>query len=281
MATLDQFYTPDAEAIRSIEVTRTFIQRAGISNPEFIEPSAGGGSFLRYLTEDAVTAIDLEPNEDGIIQADYLLWEAPTGDTSRRIVIGNPPFGKRGRTALAFINKSASIADTVAFILPACFRKYACQKLINSGMSLQYAHDIARQPFTEPQGRQREFSTCFQIWSHHTPNACLRKRKPEPVSHPDFTLRQYNNTPQAEKYFDLPFDFAVLCQGWYKDYDFKATRSDECQRNRQWMMMKAHTAQALQKLLAIDYGSLARHCGTTTPGFRKNDVVAAYAGGLV
>lgn len=39
----------------------------------FLEPSAGSGNFLNYLTH--YTALDIKPEDDRIIEQDFLKWQ--------------------------------------------------------------------------------------------------------------------------------------------------------------------------------------------------------------
>ena len=45
-------------------------------------------------------------------------WASSAGGAETTVVIGNPPFGKNGRLARAFINKAAEFANWVCFVLP-------------------------------------------------------------------------------------------------------------------------------------------------------------------
>jgi hypothetical protein len=56
-------------------------------------------------------------------------------------VIGNPPFGKGGKLAIDFLNKSV-FADYVAFILPASIEKDSCMKRIDRRLIPIYSMEI-------------------------------------------------------------------------------------------------------------------------------------------
>ena len=86
---------------------------------------------------------------------------------------------------------------------------------------------------------------------------------------------QYNNTPDALKVFQNPFDFAVPCQGW-QDYSRRETDEKQCEKSKQWILLKAKNPTVLAQLMKIDYGHLAQECATAVPGFRKGDLVKAY-----
>ena len=274
---LDQFYTTPETAQKCLGILEQFIADAGIQSPEYIEPSAGAGVFLSGLPSSTI-AMDIAPPPDcsWMPKRDYLAWKyAGSRQRSRMIVVGNPPFGQRGKTAVAFINHAASMADTIAFILPSCFRKWGSQKQIAPDLSLQSSTDLRGDLYLKPNGRTVALNTVFQIWSRHTPFPNLRKTEREPTSHPDFKMWQYNNTRAAERYFEMPFDFAAPCQGW-QNYAVKRLRADECERHKQWMLLLATAPTALETLYRIDFQELAHRNGTAVPGYRKNDVVSEY-----
>lgn len=107
----------------------------------------------------------------------------------------------------------------------------------------------------------------------------LRQRTSPPTSHPAFSLRQYNNTTQALKHFGEDFDFAVPCQG-YQDYSRRETDESACERNKQWILIKANSPQSKAVLESIDYGALAMRGQTGPPGFRLWSLVREYRNSL-
>ena len=110
---LDKFYTKP-------EIVKEILDGLDLTAySTIIEPSAGNGSFSKQIE---CTAYDLEPEDDFIIQQDFL--ELDLSDAVKPLlVIGNPPFGRNGSLALKFINHAAKFADTIAFILPKSFKK--------------------------------------------------------------------------------------------------------------------------------------------------------------
>lgn len=56
------------------------------------------------------------PESTDIVKADFL--QCIFQYKNKRLVIGNPPFGHSNALAYKFLNKSADIADYIAFILP-------------------------------------------------------------------------------------------------------------------------------------------------------------------
>ena len=241
----------------------------------FIEPSAGDGVFYDLLPKRRRQGIDIAPRHKAVRQADFLQWSPTRGKPETRVVVGNPPFGKRGDKALQFLRHAAQMADTIGFILPMCFRKFALQKKLPADLALARQTRLSQTGFRLPDGRPYQINTIFQIWSRRHNGKNLRRMAPEPIRHPHFVLHQYNNTKQALPVFNETFDFAVPCQGW-QDYTRKETTADACEKNKQWMLIRGLNPRYRQNLAAIDYHQLATQTATMVPGFRKSDLVMEY-----
>ena len=167
----DQFFTPDNTAKQCWEKFCD-ITKIKINEYIFIEPSAGDSSFLKCLPTNSI-GLDIEPRHSNIIKQDYLLWKptATNNNNSKYIVIGNPPFGLRGHTALNFINHSYEFADYVAFILPQLFEsdgKGSPRKRVK-GYNLIYSEKINGFYHT-PENTNVDINGVFQIWSKHSSN---------------------------------------------------------------------------------------------------------------
>lgn len=276
---LDQFYTkPQAARRCHRHALATLSKIAGREAMYFIEPSAGAGAFYGLLPVERRVGIDVAPGGDGIRKGDFLKRSRrffPV-DQSRVVVIGNPPFGKRGKSAVDFFNAAARFADTVAFIVPVIFRKHFIHKTLNPGFKWVSALQLPRASFYTPDGRDYNINAEFQVWTRR-PTRLKNKRLfvAPPVAHPDFAMRQYNNTRQALKVFDMPFDFAVPAQG-YQDYTRREFNPDNCEKHKQWMLFHAVRGDVKRNLFEMDFERLAHDNITVTPGFRKNDVVAEY-----
>ena len=275
---LDQFYTK-SEVARAcwqhFTDTLSTLNR-NLSDLFFVEPSAGTGAFYKLLPSERRLGIDLVPRCDGVKSQDFFkvidLPFAPS-DTA---IIGNPPFGKRGKLAIAFFNHAACLSDIVAFIVPINFRKFTVHKHLDDSMRFISKLPLPRDAFHLETGKSYSVNTEFQIWTclasvHYD----MREYKPLPIRHHDFQIWQYNNTPDALKVFQNPFDFAVPCQGW-QDYSRRETDEKQCERNKQWMLLKAKNSTVLARLMEIDYERLAQECATAVPGFRKGDLVKTY-----
>lgn len=107
---LDKYYTPSDISLHCIKR----VDQLMLDVTEYIEPSAGNGSFSRQIPN--CIAYDIEPEHETIIKQDFLELDLPY--KKGRLVIGNPPFGTRNTLSLKFYKKACQIGDYVAFILP-------------------------------------------------------------------------------------------------------------------------------------------------------------------
>ena len=110
---LDQYYTDPRLARFCVEKTEAVIGYANIT--EYLEPSAGCGVFLPFLTKPYL-AYDIEPCADGVVKQNYLDLDLPY--KAGRCVIGNPPYGKGNYTSVKFFKRAITHGDFVSFILP-------------------------------------------------------------------------------------------------------------------------------------------------------------------
>jgi hypothetical protein len=167
----DQFFTPPEVAEKCWKIFNENIVSEGYT---FIEPSAGDGSFLKFLPTGSI-ALDIEPRAPTVMKQDYLSWLPPDG---KYVVFGNPPFGLRGHLALKFINHSAKFADYVCFILPQLFEsdgKGSPRKRVAT-YNLIYSAKLSTKFYT-PERTDVEVNCVFQIWSKHQINDSLAIKK--------------------------------------------------------------------------------------------------------
>lgn len=270
---LDQYYTkPDVAKECLRKLLRVFPRT---KSTHFLEPSAGDGSFYFLLPETQRTGVDIAPQAKGIKKADFLKWKSRLGPSEKVVVIGNPPFGHRSRTAIAFFNRAATMADTIAFIVPRQFQKYSVHSKLDKDFRLIKDFEIEENSFYTPDGKDFGVRCVFQIWTRKkTRHKDLRLKTPPPIAHLDFTMYQYNNTKEALKVFKYDWEFAVPRQG-YEDYRRRETRADKCEKNKQWILFKPHNDIARERLLKFDFVSLAKK-NTAIYGFGKADVVMEY-----
>lgn len=135
---LDKFYT-------KTEVAEKLINAVDINNySSIIEPSAGNGSFSKQINN--CSAIDIEPESEEITKQDFFDFN---GNNLKGpvLVIGNPPFGRNGSLALAFIKKASEFADTIAFILPKSFKKQSFYDKIPLNFWLEKQIDLEDNSF--------------------------------------------------------------------------------------------------------------------------------------
>lgn len=109
---LDKYYTDDNLAQYCVEKT---FEVLGNQWERIIEPSAGDGSFLKYLPETTL-AYDIAPEHPSIIEHDYRTVILPYLEKS--LVIGNPPFGRANKLSVQFMIASMRHSDYVSFIQP-------------------------------------------------------------------------------------------------------------------------------------------------------------------
>ena len=276
---LDQFYTKEtiAKLCWNHLIDTIYSLDKSINDLFFLEPSAGKGAFYSLMPEHRRIGMDLEPKCDGVKLQDFLKIVKIEFESHNTMVVGNPPFGKRGNLAVAFFNHSAYLAETVAFIVPVIFRKFMIHKKLDSRMKFISKLELPKESFEFDNGKTYAVNTEFQIWTR-LPCLCedMREYGALPICHKDFQIWQYNNTTEALKVFENDFDFAVPSQGW-QDYSRRETEANNCEKHKQWTLLKAKNAAILSRLLTIDYNDLAHRCATAIPGFRKGDLVKEYS----
>lgn len=275
---LDKFYTQKEVAKQCVNFLKEKVNfPEGIT---FLEPSAGNGAFLGYL--DNYLAIDIKPEDDRIKEQDFFNFSSNKRDY---ITIGNPPFGKRSKTAIDFFNKASQFSEIIAFIVPVSFMKWSVQKVLNKDFALIDYFYLNPCSFLENE-KPFEVRTVFQIWvkksSQFYKGKDLRLKKSPPISHKDFLIWQYNATPEAEKYVNEDWEIATYRQGYHdynnlfykEDYDYIKEKMTG-QKKQQFFFIKPLTDTAREIILNMDFNLLAER-NTSTPGFGKGDFVSYY-----
>ncbi|MET4133382.1 putative RNA methylase [Porphyrobacter sp. MBR-155] len=173
---LDQFYTDSNVAGVLYDFLRS---KFDLNEFQFIEPSAGTGSFSRLLPPGSL-AYDLDPKAPGIIEADFLKAELP--ETGKLGVVGNPPFGKNSSLAIRFFNHAALKAELIAFIVPATFQKMSVQRRLDPHLHLVAEAPVPHNAFWFC-GKRKHVPTVFQIWARRD---VKRNTQRPPTRHPDF-----------------------------------------------------------------------------------------------
>ena len=273
---LNQFYTKDEVALKLCEIIKAKLKDK-LEFYTFLEPSAGGGAFLKALNKNfknnEIIALDLEPKAQNIEQCDFFSYYT---NVQKIFTIGNPPFGKRADLAIRFFNHASVFSDYIAFIVPLQFEKWSVQKNLNNAFSLIYSQNLEPNSFVF-NGKDYALRCCFQIWTRLKTNTDLRLKQAPATTHKDFEMWQYNNTKEARKYFDksrYAWDFAVVRQGFY-DYTHFIIQEKELNPRVQYIFFKANNDRAMMNLKRLDFETLSKK-NTIVPGFGKADVVAMY-----
>jgi hypothetical protein len=169
--TNDQFYTSESVAKQCVQWIITALNESGDTTttpPEeylWVEPSAGTGAFLHQLPKSFTKiGLDIEPKAEDIIKQDYLSWNPTSLPKKNVIVFGNPPFGRQSSLAKAFIAKSCSFADFIAFILPKSFTKPSMYSAFHSGFHLVFNNELNKNAFIINGGAKYDVPCVFQIW---------------------------------------------------------------------------------------------------------------------
>jgi hypothetical protein len=162
---IDKYYTKDIVVELCLNLIKKYIQ---INIDDLIvEPSAGNGSFItgiKSMTHN-FKFYDLEPDNDEIIQQDYLLYDYNIiKETFSKIhIIGNPPFGRQSSLAIKFIKKSCEFCHSISFILPKSFKKDSLKKSFPLYFHLIFETDLPSNSFLV-NGVEHNVETVLQIW---------------------------------------------------------------------------------------------------------------------
>jgi len=163
--TKDQYYTKPAVAKKCVDAILA-LEPNPKEPTQWIEPSAGNGVFLKALraldqTQKDIVAIDIEPKADGIQRGNFLEWNPLT--QKRRIFFGNPPFGRQGSLAKAFIKHAAQYAEIIAFILPRSFVKPSMSRAFPPRFHCVHTEELEKNAF-EVNKEEYDVPCVFQIW---------------------------------------------------------------------------------------------------------------------
>lgn len=169
--TKDKYYTKASVANECVNAIQALI--ADSESYQWIEPSAGNGSFLKALPQGLDSlGIDIEPKTEGIVQGDFLQW-APTTQ-KKRIFFGNPPFGRQSSLAKEFIKHAALYADYIAFILPRSFVKPSMSKAFPLQFHCIFSKELEKNSF-EVNNKKYDVPCVFQIWQKKQTNRIVEQ----------------------------------------------------------------------------------------------------------
>lgn len=261
---LDQWFTkPEVSAWCVNKVMKLGLINA---HSHIIEPSAGGGAFLDvlYAIADSVQGYDLDPKRDDIIEMDFLKNTIRYDENN--VVIGNPPYGKKAKLAVEFINKAMGIADHICFIVPLTLAEsYSAQRHVDPKLFLLFETELPKNSFTF-EGKETDVPSVFQIWSK-TPTKYDFRLKPPITEVSGLDIKIYNKTEGAKKW--LSWDWTVAVKRNSKKGEY-ITDHSLIEDKSHWILIKGD----LSILETIDYSKL--NDNKMTAGMGKADVVRAY-----
>jgi hypothetical protein len=187
----DKYYTSKNLSRYCIDKTFEIIGEDNIS--DIIEPSAGDGSFSDQLL--FCTAYDIEPENDDIIQQDFLQLQLPY--KKGRLLIGNPPYGPKMHLVVKFFKKSIELGDYVSYILP-------ISQLDNVvslyEFDLIYSENLGLQSYSD-----RNVYCCLNIY---------KRPKNGLNSKPKFEMQDINIMRDAKKNYDEIEDYDIRMAYW-------------------------------------------------------------------
>jgi hypothetical protein len=180
--TKDQYYTRASVAKSCVDSIATLCPES--LEYQWIEPSSGNGAFLKVVPSSIQPlGIDLDPkgpNHLNILKGNFLSWEPSS--QGKKVYFGNPPFGRQGSLAKAFIQHSASKgAEIIAFILPKSFSKPSMSRAFPPKFHCIHSKDLEKDAF-EVNGEAYDVPCVFQIWQRKLED----RPKPEPVKESGF-----------------------------------------------------------------------------------------------
>ena len=174
----DKYYTSIELSKYCIDKTFEIIGRDNIT--DIIEPSAGNGSFSNQID---CTAYDIEPEQDNIIQQDYL--HLSLSYKKGRLIIGNPPYGTQMHTVIKFFKKSVNLGDYISFILPIS----QLDNIVSLyEFDLIYSEDLGLQEYSD-----RKVYCCLNIF---------KRPKEKLNSKPKFKMEDITIVRDAKKDYD-------------------------------------------------------------------------------
>jgi hypothetical protein len=165
---IDKYYTKQSVVDLCIDYISEYVH-IDIKNDLIIEPSAGSGAFIPGIVSlsSKFLFFDLKPENEQIIQQDYLLLETENlrelTKCNKIHIVGNPPFGHQSSLAIKFIKKSSTYANTISFILPKSFKKDSLKRAFPLDFHLIFEIDLPKNSFMVD-SLEYDVPCVFQIW---------------------------------------------------------------------------------------------------------------------
>lgn len=157
-----------------------------------VEPS---GTYFTLQTPAKEKSRIVAPPTDN----DDISWLGSTysfSETDNVLTFGMPMFGQQNNLAVKFVNHAALFSHTIAFILPASFKKQSVQSKVNKYFHLTSEDYLPVKAFMKD-GQPHTIPSVFQIW---TKQSYARDKTPVLVSnrikfvrksqHPDFSVQR-------------------------------------------------------------------------------------------
>ena len=195
---IDKYYTKDIIVEKCIDLIKNNII---ISKDDLIiEPSSGNGAFIHLIKtiSNNYKFYDLEPENDEIIQQDYLEFDYKNlqKEYKKIHIVGNPPFGRQSSLAIKFIKKSCEFCDSISFILPKSFKKESMKSKFPLNFHLVCEWDIPDNSFLV-NNVEYTVPCVFQLWEKKT-ECRIKIEKVEPIhfrfvnktDHPNISFRR-------------------------------------------------------------------------------------------
>lgn len=227
----DQYYTKPSVAQGCVETILATCQDP--TAYQWIEPSAGSGSFLNAVPEGVdKLGIDIDPKSADILPGDFLSW-VPTTER-KRIVFGNPPFGRQASLAKSFIKHASEFADIIAFILPRSFVKPSMNRAFPLKFHCEYSEELGKNSFLV-NDTDYDVPCVFQVWVKKETNRVVR----DPVVEEGFAYVK----------FDDPFDIAFKRAGGRAGKCYRVPENDAGHQYHYYLKLQEEYVSHTQKII--------------------------------
>jgi len=163
---LDQYFTKPDVARRCVSFLKGLVDFGVL---DFIlEPCFGEGAFVEALEEevskDVLHFIDIDA-KDKTHRMDFLKDFKPPAESKAILTVGNPPFGRQSRKAVAFFQRASGFSKVIAFIVPRTFRKYSIQSKLSPHFFFAGEEEVPPKSFIYL-GKDFGVLSVFQVWVH-------------------------------------------------------------------------------------------------------------------
>jgi len=270
---LDQFFTKKEVALECLNIL--FETLGNTDEKIFIEPSAGNGSFYKFLKEKLVIGIEIDPymcKNTKYINKDFLSLKPENiiSDFKEKkkniIIVGNPPFGKNSSKAINFFNHSTSFGDTIAMILPSTFKKVSIINKLDDNFSLIKSVDLSPNSFTFLNDSY-SVNCVFQIWKREKNK---RKKIILPMKHKDFKFLKFEEITSEDT------DIITIQRVGARAGQIMSKESNKNSKN--YYYIKPLVPGVLEKFKLLNLEKREEKLNTTSyPSLAKTELVELYS----